>query len=365
MSMDVVIGDTPGAQTGSKETPRMLHRTESAVGWFRTAWFQGGLAGLLVLIIAVSLAARADFQFLCGELALTLSFYLSLFLLSDRPLIDPVQAGALAFYWWFGVGPVVISGFSLLIGATANAVAVQEAGMQSLWIVAIGLPLYALASRTIMAWLRAKRLYARFLMPRGRLFKPRTLLLYWLVGTIATLAVRALSVAGVQGIIAVNYLGGTRTDIWWVGVLNAVGGVTGFAVAAIMVSLSTAWKSSPRWLRALGLVIVVQTLVGALTSGWKSSFVYLLAYIIVARTSRIQRVPWGMILVGALGFLLIVEPFVTSSRQVAALAGAATRQDAKPFSWTGFSRERCNRAPICKTSRLPACSAAFIPWQET
>jgi hypothetical protein len=231
------------------------------------------------------------------------------------------------FYWWFGVGPVVTGAFYLLAGSPTDAVYAQENGMESLWIVAIGLPLYAFVARRTLAWLETRNVYARFLMPQGHLYKTRTLLTYLVVGTLAGLAVQLTSVLGIQGISIVNYLGGTRVDALWVGLLNAITGVSVFATVGIMVSLSASRRITPWWLKVIGVLIILHALIGALTSGWKSSFLMIFLYIICARLSMRQRPPWYLIVALVLGFLFVVEPFVFSVRNLARQLDAQSPSD--------------------------------------
>ncbi len=279
---------------------------------------------MFVFMLFTAVASEVDPAFVVAEVVFYLSAFWSLRILSDRPLLNPVQTVALLFFWWFGVAPTVIGAFNLLAGNLAQALRAQQDGLEALWIVAIGLPLYSIAAKRTLDWLQSRRLYARFLMPAGKVYRPKTLLLYWIAGMLAQSLVRILPAFGVQGIQAINFLGGTRTDIWWVGVINAFGRMAEFATVGIVYTLATSFRKSPWWLIVLGSVITVQSMITAVTSGSKTAFVYLFFYFVCARIAVTQRLPWRMLLVVILGFLIIVEPFVTSTRVQAQQAGAQT-----------------------------------------
>lgn len=284
---------------------------------------------MVSLTLVTSIVPRASLEYLAGQLVLILSVYLSLFILSDKPLINPIQTVVGLFYLWFGIGPVVTSAFYLLIGDPDKASLVQEAGRESLWIVSLGLPLYAIAARKTLHLLNAKKVFARFLMPRGYLFRPSTLLIYGMVGLSAKMAILGLTALGIHGITAVNFLGGTRTDIWWIGVLNSIGDVFSFATVGIMFSVAAPRRMSPWWLKGIAILIILQALAGALTSGWKSAFIIIFFYIICARVSITQRVPWHLVLASLLAILFVIEPFVSSTRIQAQIAGAESPADRK------------------------------------
>jgi len=295
--------------------------------WFRSIWFRAGFGTIGALQIGIALITDAPIKYLVGQIILLLSVYISFYLLSDRLLVNPIQTVIALFYWWFGLGPGITSAYYLLIGAREKASLTQELGQDSLWIVSVGLPLYAIVAKKTLQYLGMKRIYARFLMPKEFLFQPTTLLVYWLIGLLAKLMVMGLSSVGLRGISIINFLGGMRTDIWWIGVINAIGDVSIFATVGIMFSLANPGHLSPWWIKGIGLIIIVQTLAGALASGWKSAFVIVFFYIICARISVTQRLPWGLGLAVLLGYLFIVEPFVSYARNQAQISGVEATVD--------------------------------------
>ncbi len=294
---------------------------------------------MVLVTVLTALATEATWEYLLGQLSLALSVYVSLYILSDRPLISPIQAVVFVFYWWFGVAPVVSAVHAYLAGAPIRAIYYQETGKEALWIVAFGLPLYAIAARRTLDWLEERTRHARFLMPDGYFYKPRTLLVYWCVGWLASVAVRGLELLGIQGITEVNYLGGTRTDIWVVGVLLQMGRISDFATVSVMGYLSAPARSVPWWLKAIGVALIVQAMAGALTSGMKFAFVSLFLVIICARLSTTQRLPWRFVLLVLFLYLAIVEPFVMSARQLATVVHASTSSEREAIFLDYFLEE--------------------------
>lgn len=304
----------------------------AAVAWIRSGWLRLGLVGMALLTIGVSATAGASLEFLLGQVALLVSLYLALVILSDRPLLNPPQAMVVLFYWWFGVGPVVTGGFYLAAGQPAQALMTMESGRESLWIVALGLPLLALAARLSLNWLQATRLHAGFLLPEGFLYRPVTILAFFAVGQALRMVMRLLILINVQGISTVNYLGGTVTNIWWVGVLNAMTRIETLGIVALIFALATkGWRSYPWWLIAIGLVITGQSLLAALTSGWKTDLISVFFYALCARLAWKQRPPLAWMVALVVGFLVFINPFVTYGRQLAQIARAATVQERQYF----------------------------------
>jgi hypothetical protein len=301
--------------------------SESTTSWFRSRWLRISWGLIIVATAIVAVLSQADYEYIFGQMALNASVFLSLWLLSDRPLISPVQAVIFIFYWWFGIAPTVMGGFYLLMGGQADALQSQQAGMEALWIVAAGLPLYALAARQVLKWLEISGSYAGFLMPTGYLYRPRTLLTYWIVAIAAAVAAEAASQLGIGGITTVNYLGGQRVDDWWVGILNAVSDIAALAAAGTMMSFVAPRALSSRGVKLLGLVVIGLTLASAVTSGTKGQFVYIFFYMICALLSMRQVPPWRLILLVAVGFLFVVEPFVSFARTQAVMAGAQSVSD--------------------------------------
>jgi len=255
------------------------------------------------------------------------SIFASLLLLSDHPLLNPVQAAIPAFYWWFGIGPAVIATHKALMGYPGDALYVQEASQEALWIVAIGLPLYAVGARMTLSWFATRNVYARFLMPHQRGYRVSTVVTLFVIGLLCSLSIWLLNQIGIIGVEDINYLGGTITNIWWIGLISAVGMVTVFARSAVLSEMVQSGRESSRVLKWMAVVVIVQSLLAAMTSGWKSTFILTGMYVLCAYVSKHQRIPWISIATGLLLYLLIIEPFVSAGRSLAQSLGISTTQE--------------------------------------
>jgi len=290
--------------------------------WFHSRWFLLSLGGMVSLATLIGLETGAPATYVLGQIALGLSVYLSLFFLADRPLINPIQAVVGVFYWWFGVGPVVIASWNYLLGMSDVALGAQVSGIEALWIVAPGLLLYAIIARLTLQWFSRTGSHAKFLLPARENYRPKVLIIYLSLTCLSMLVLMVLQHLGIHGQEETSFFGGTKTNIWWVGVIVAVGSIAPFVASALMTALATPWKTVPFSFRILIVVIVVQTAVFAMFGGWKSPIALLGAYFACAYVSRRQRPPWLILAVGALVFLVFITPFVTYGRNVALVSEA-------------------------------------------
>src|SRR6266704_2318721 len=60
-------------------------------------------------------------EILLGQTALAIGTFLALWILSSRPLIDPIQAFVFLFHWWFAIGPAACATFYLATDQAAQA----------------------------------------------------------------------------------------------------------------------------------------------------------------------------------------------------------------------------------------------------
>jgi hypothetical protein len=295
-------------------------RLRTTAAWFRSLWFSIALWSVLASALVTGLFTGAPFTYMGGQLVLGVSFYLSLWLLADRPLIDPVQAVVITVYWWFGVGPVAVSAWRCVLENPSAGLEAQVSGMEALWIVAPGLLVYAIVSRWTLNWFSRKGVYARFLLPAGETYRPRVLVFYVSVMLLSALLLAVLRRLGIQGQEETSFFGGTKTTIWWVGVIAASGAIAPMASSALMTALARPWKRTPGVVKVLIAVVVAQTTIDALFGGWKGPLAVLAAYYVCAYLSRFQRPPFVLMTVGAVVFLGLIAPFVGYGRQVALLA---------------------------------------------
>jgi len=267
--------------------------------------------------------------YVLGQVVLGTSVYFALSMLANRPLLNPIQAVVVTFYWWIGIGPAVIAGWNVLAGRPHLALGAQVSSMEALWIVAPGLLLYAICANWALYWFSRTGKYARFLLPTGNTYRPSVLISYLLVAAVSSLVLLTLQLIGVQGQEEVNYLGGTKTTIWWVGVIAAAGSVAPFVQSAAMTALATPIKTVPLSTRIVIAFTVGQTVLLAAFGGWKSPIAILGAYYACAIVARRQRPPWLFLVGGAVLFLFVIAPFVSLGRNTALSAGATDSKDRK------------------------------------
>lgn len=307
-----------------------IRRSLKPCFWFRSLWFNAAWAGMLALALVTGVATGAPSHYLLVQLVLAASVYVSFGLLSDRPLLNPVQMFVIMFYWWFAVAPTVIGAFAYLVGQHREALEAQTSSIEGLWIVAAGLPLYAIAARVTLRSLSGRGvMYARFLMPRSHNYRTKTLLAYFGAGFAVAGLLLLLKVAGIQGQEETSYLGGTRTTIWWVGVIVAFGGIGVFGSSALMTAAVEPWRSISPVVRVMILILVAQTLVTALVSGSKGPFIYIFLYYACAYLAKHQRAPWLLLAILSLAVLLFIVPFVSYARHEANRQGATNSQERK------------------------------------
>jgi hypothetical protein len=276
---------------------------------------------MVSLTILVGLVTDAPTTYMLGQITLLLSVYASLLFVANRPLINPIQAVVFMFYWWFGVGPPVIASWNYLMGIPYAALDAQVSGMEALWIVAPGLLVYAIAARLTLHWFSRTGVYARFLLPNGENYRPKVLIIYLSLMGLSMLALMILQRLGIQGQEETSFLGGTKTSIWWVGVIAAVGLIAPFVTSSLMTALATPWRTIPLAVGILIMVTVLQTFVSAIFGGWKSPLAILAVYYTCAYVSRWQRPPWLLLGLGILVFVFFITPFVMYGRNAARISG--------------------------------------------
>lgn len=295
--------------------------------WFRSAWFRTSLIGVVFLAVVTGLLTNAPAVYIVGQLVLGCGVFISLWLLSDYPLINPVQAVIPAFYWWFGVGPAVIAAFRGILGDADIALYAQQSAQISVYIVAIGLPVYAFLARRTITWHARKRIFARFLLPAGRNYQYGSVVLFFFIGFSSYLILWLLSSLGMGGIEEINYLGGQITTVWWVGIIAGLGQILTIAKSSVLSELVQSGKDTSRGMKLMAAAVVLMSLFNAVTSGWKGAFVFIAVYILMAYVSKNQKLPWKSMFVVLLMYLFVVEPFVASGRQMSQSMGISTSQE--------------------------------------
>ena len=297
--------------------------------WSRSLWFNLAFGFTSALSIFIGIISDAPLTYILGQSFLSFSVYLSFCLLADRPLINPIQSFVAIFYWWFAGCPTVGGGFYLLLNLPDKALIAQTSGMEALWIVAAGLPLYAIAARHTLVLIAQKGFHAHFLLPEGTNFKKKTIMYFFAVGIGAEIILVFLSYIGISGQESLNYLGGVKTTIWWVGVIAGISRIISITNSILVTELVQPWKSIDPSIKILCIVIMFQTIYSALFSGWKGAFVFMFFYIMCAYVSKYQRLPLRSLSLFLLAYLLVIEPFVSTARHLAEVNNVTTSTERK------------------------------------
>jgi hypothetical protein len=302
-------------------------RVGPAAGWLRSRWCVACLALPVFACLTEAVSFPDARVFATWELVLWLAFVGALALLADQRLLNPVQAGALLFYFWFGLGPIVLLGYGLTHGNAPEAWAALVHGVPSLPVVSAGLLLYAAAASSATRLARARGWHLRAFGAGQAAFAPVTLFSFWAAGCAAAGILALLPVLGLPGISVVNFLGAKRTDVWWAGVLDTATTLAVFANVVAIGSIVRRGLRTWRFLPVVGGAILAGLLVLALSSGWKGLFLFPVAYLAVAYLTDRQRPP--VLLLGALAavFLLFLEPFVFAARIEAQARGIVETGD--------------------------------------
>jgi hypothetical protein len=270
-----------------------------------------------------------------GQLVLGISTFASLWLLSDQPLFNPIQGAVFMFHWWYGVGPIVCALFHTMAGNAANAEIYTQDHAGTLWVIALGLPLYAGCARFTTHLFSSMRWQASFLVPKGVLYRPQTIAI--LAGIAGTLQVVLFTLdrLGYHAYDTVNYLGGHVTNSPLLAVVSEASHVSQFAVVAVLAYLvvpGAAIRSTG--FKAIAVAVLGILIASAMTSGSKGAVIFPLFYLGILFLTWRQRIPWLVLIVAGTGYMLVIEPFVAAGRIAAQRASATTiseRQDLFAF----------------------------------
>src|SRR5579872_461422 len=174
-------------------------------------------------VIALLLwSSGSDPGILLGHVGLAIGTFVALWILSKRPLIDPIQGFVFFFHFWFAVGPAICGTFYLATDQPEQAQPFLTGTSTALLIVACGLFLYALAAISVLnVW--PMRWSATFLRPEGRLYRPRTIGMVIAISLICSGVLELGELLGVHAFDDVNYLGGKMTSSPVMAVIAAVG----------------------------------------------------------------------------------------------------------------------------------------------
>jgi len=304
-------------RSGAQDRP-WIHR------WYILAYC---FAPALLVLLTSRYADDASALVLTGQFALAAGTYAALHALKHRPLLNPVQAIVLLFHWWFAIGPGIAVIFAVHRGDHDLLSQYVASGGEALWTVAFGLPWYAFCANQTILLSRGVIRPAAFLQPEGILYRPRTILAYWMFGGLMSLAVAGFSRMGFAGNQAVNYLGGTVSENWFVSLLQALSAVALFATIGVMGYLAGPVKERSRPFALIAIGAILLNAITAFVSGWKGavviSFVLLFILMLVWR----QKAPIAAFLVLAVFYLALLEPVVTQMRFAAEAARITTPEE--------------------------------------
>lgn len=298
--------------------------------------FAPGLA-----ILVGSLVLPMSMSTLLGQLALGVSTFASLWLLSDRPLINAIQALVFIFHWWFGVGPVMCAIFQTVAGNAARAEAYTQDHSGTLWVVAFGLPLYAACARMTIHQMSVTRWRAAFLEPVGLLYRSRTIGILAGIAAALQLALFILDRLGIRAYDTVNYLGGQITRSPLLAIVTEASHVSHFAVVAILAYLVVPrTRRHSRSVKIIAILVLGVVMASAVTSGSKGAIILPVVYLGILLLTWRQRLPWLMIVIGGAGYMTLIEPFVAASRMAAERASLTTESERKDLFATRLSEMR-------------------------
>ena len=281
---------------------------------------------LLIMLIS-NIADDPRLLVVTGQVALATGTYLALFQLRNKPLFNPIQAVVFLFHWWFAIGPGIAALFATFRNNAELLSTYVSSGGAALWIVALGLPLYAFCANSTMRYCRGKVRHISFLMPEGPLYRPKTIFAYWLLGGLLALIVLILGRFGIVGNQAITYLGGTVSENWFVSSLEAISAIAFFATVGVMGYLVGPVQNHALKFKLIAVGLIVFNMVNAFTSGWKGAIVMSFAILFMIMFTWRQKLPTVLVLVLASFYLLVVEPVVSQMRFAAEVAQITTPEE--------------------------------------
>lgn len=354
-----------------------FHPASLAVKWRGQGYALAFCLAPVVSLLLATLFLPIEPGTLLGQAFLGCSAYLSLRLLSDRPLVNPVQSVVLVFQWWYGVGPALCGIYFGALGNSDKQFLYTGDNAGVLWVVGAGLLLYALSARLVIRMYENFAPSATALRPSGPVYKIRT---------IAAFAILAASIKGVLyifgtfGIVAfetVNYLGGQRTRSAPLAVFALVAQVGDFAVCSLLAYLVVPGTKTSGWpFRVLAAVVAVLAMGSALTSGTKGLILQPVLWAVLLFMIWRRKVPWVLIIAGIALYLFFVEPFVAQSRLAAEQSTLSTTQERSElflyrmlqyrphaFDWNTLNIESPFRAIYTNDIEIARRSTVFEgPW---
>jgi hypothetical protein len=270
-----------------------------------------------ILFMFLSLLMNPDEPTWPAQLALGFSSLASLLILGDRPLFNPIQAFVFMFHYWFCWGPVSCALFFSMSDQPDLAQTYLGNHEGALWVVVIGLPLFAVCARLTLRIARETRLGCRFLLPTGVLFSTPTLTAYLGVSAAVFGVLFVFRLFGFNAFETTDYLGSQVTLSPGLAALSSVMRLAQFATVGLLGYLVVPSGIKRGSLRVLIAGVLLLNTGLAIQSGSKGPMVIPVFYLILLFFTYRQRAPWTLILSLFVGYFIFVEPFVASSRRAA------------------------------------------------
>lgn len=281
--------------------------------------------GPVAILLGVSIATGSVTESLVPQCLLTVCSICALRLLREYPLVNPVHAVILLFHWWFGYGQAVCAAFFLWKDDLTQADLYLNGAYIPMILVALGLPLYAISARWVLRhWHRPQ---LGIILPSDDNYSMRDFAYLSSVAIAAALVLYILSFFGLRAYETTNYLGAQVTSNSWLVPLAETTKILGFVVAAAASSLAAPHRKTSLGNRFLLFAILIVFTIQGIGTGSKGMLVLPLFYFVIAYANLRRRLPWTLLIVGLIGYLTVVEPFVASTRIEAERSGAVTSDE--------------------------------------
>ncbi len=331
--------------------------------------------GPALALALLSFAVPVPGLTLLAQAALGLSAFLSLRLLSDRRLVNPIQAFVLLFHWWFGVGPAVCALFYWIAGNSYIMEAYIPDDPAAVWVVAAGLPVYAILARSATSLMSRSHRQADLLRPFGTFYRFRTVVVFAAIATAVQVVIAIFAHYNIQPYETTHYLGRQVTTSIWLAMVASIAPIGDFALLALLPHL-VGPRSAGSWqLKALAGAALAVAVWSSLSSGSKGLMLQPAMWAVAVYVSWRQRVPWFALIGASLAFFLFVEPFVAITR-IEAQRASLTSADQQEFfkdslseysfrdmSWRDWNMESPFRGIYTHAVRVASLSRLFGgPW---
>ena len=305
--------------------PRIPYIPEKTRKWIYRPWVILCCFAPAIIIVLVNTVENGSFLNSFWHIVLVFSIFASLTILSDRPLLNPIQVFVFLAYGWFSLGPCVEVLWNMWWQGGADVEYLIERGVKTLWVFCLGLPLYAATSRSVLNLMERKKLWLKFLQPFGNYFRPKTLFIFLSVGLITTALLNLFHISGVNPL----GLGVIEQPSWTIYLINALTGVSSMGAVGIFWYIAARKGEVPPLWRTLGWIMLIFSVVMAIPSSSKGAIVYPFAIIIIILTTKKQHPPFKLLFIFILVFYFIVLPFVTDLRYLAQSETLTSKSDAK------------------------------------